>query len=179
MLSIELWNDFKANLKDCLLATPKDKLLHSWGTNPSRTTLYFEGILPVVASKMNLLFKSEKPLRVDGLFYKIGGQSTQIPIVAIEAENNIKSSDQEIEKLCYLAVPLKILFVCYEWNEATEKEISEGYWEYIIEDFASENILTGTTAIIIADWSNKLTFQSRVYNLKGELVEKENLFQLL
>lgn len=131
----KLWQVFKKKLITSLKADPEG-LLQSWGSKANRTEYYFKNLLPKIAFEMGYSFKSEKPLRVDGLFYKTASQSTPIPYIVIESENNIHSSSEEIEKLCFISAPLKVLFVVNEWNDILSKKIASEYWEYIIGDFA-------------------------------------------
>ena len=51
---------------------------------------------------------------------------------------------------------MKVLFICNEWTEKDKNEIVDGYWNYIIDDFAESNLLTGNFCILIAEWNEKL-----------------------
>ncbi len=170
-----LWNQFKVAFVEEIESVSDEILLESWQSNPKRTSFYFELILPKIATKLGLLFKKEKPLRADGIFYQTGSQKTEIPIVVIESENDILSSSDEIGKLCFISAPLKILFVVFEWTEQTSEKIASENWEYIIADFAEAGQLVGTTAIIIAEWTETLKFYSRVYDNVGQHIEKDSL----
>ena len=66
-----------------------------------------------------------------------------MPIIYLESENDIRTSEREVNKLCMLNAPLKILMVCNEWNSGSKKLTKEYYWDYIIEDFAEQIGLRG------------------------------------
>ena len=170
-----LWKFFKNSLIQTISET---NFKTAWNSRPDRTRLYFDGLLKTVAIKMQLEFLPEMKFRVDGTMYLEGSQrKTKIPIVLIESENGAKKSDAEVYKFCLLNAPLKILMISNEWNDSTIKELSEGYWDYIIEDFAELTILTGYFVVIVAEWMENLRFFSYVYNDKEKKIESDLLIE--
>lgn len=73
--------------------------------------------------------------------------------------------------------PLKILMISNEWNDSSKKELSEGYWDYIIEDFAESTLLTGYFVVIVAEWLETLRFFSYVYDNNGNKIESDLLIE--
>jgi|SRR6185437_4311291 len=170
-----LWELFKNSLIQTISETDFNT---AWNSRPDRTRLYFDGLLKAVASKMQLEFLPEMKFRIDGTMYVEGSQGKKkIPIVLIESENEAKKSDDEVYKLCLLNAPLKILMISNEWNDSTIKQLTEGYWDYIIEDFAELTNLTGYFVVIVAEWMEKLRFFSYVYDDKGKKIESDLLIE--
>ena len=176
--SNQLWKNFK----DCLLSTlaefPIIKIEEAWVSQKERTFFYFEHLLPKIAEKMNLGFRKEKPFRIDGIFFKQGGQTTEVPLIYLESENNPASTHEEIFKLCCLNAPLKILFICADWTDKTKESLSKGNWQYIIDDFNDEVSLTGHIAIIVAEWNERLKFYSYVFDENAKIIEDKLLLEI-
>ncbi|QEC68736.1 hypothetical protein FRZ67_16015 [Panacibacter ginsenosidivorans] len=175
---LQLWNLFKSSLLEALKETNTDEFDKGWSTSPQRTLFYFDTLLPKVAKKMNLKYELETFFRVDITFYKEAGQTSKIPIVYIESENDVRTTEGEVIKLCRLNAPLKIIMVVNDWNDSSKKIISEGFWEYIIEDFKDESLLTGYFAFIIGERNNGLKFYSYVYNELAEIIEDKLLVEI-
>ena len=128
---------------------------------------------------MQLDFEKEKVFRVDGIFYKKAKNDFKVPIIFIESENNLDSTETEIYKLCCLNAPLKIIFICHEWSEEKKEDTTEGHWDYIINDFKQENILIGHLGVIVAEWMDELKFHSFSYNENGGITKASKLLQKL
>lgn len=174
----KLWEQFKDAFKITINSLPIETLEQSWLSRPSRNNFYFTNLLPKIAEHLELDFKRERPFRFDAIFFKRCSQTTEVPVVYIEAENEAKSSNEEIYKLCCINAPLKILFICNEWNETQKSKISSEYWHYIIDDFAEQNLLSGSTCILIGAWDDKLRFYSYCIDNKGNLFEEETLVEV-
>lgn len=174
----DLWNSFKINLIESLKESSEFEL-SNLGNICDRTSFYFKVLLPRVAQKMGLMFTTEEPFRVDGMFYKIGrqdGNNLKIPIILLESENDYTTSEGEVKKLCLLNAPLKILVVCSEWAGSISKDIVEGYWEYIMEDFASDSASTGYFAFINCSCTPNIRFDALVYDENVLCLGEEKLF---
>jgi len=173
-----LWENFKQSFKTTVNNFPIQTLEQSWVSKAERSKFYFESLLPKISGLLELEFKTERPFRIDAIFFRRGSQTTEVPIVYIESENDAKSSHEEIYKLCCISAPLKILFVCNSWTDRDKYEITNGNWHYIIEDFAETNLLTGNICVLIAEWDENLKFHSYCFNDKGNLFEEEVLIAL-
>lgn len=169
-----LWATFKNHLLESINEVDTSSFELAWKSKPERTRFYFDSLLPKVACKMNLDFKKEMKFRVDGTFFKKAGQTSEVPIILLESENDAFASHDEVHKLCLLNAPLKVLMICTDWNVASKKILTEKYWGYIIEDFAEESSLTGYFAIIIREWNETLKFYTFVYDNFGKPIESED-----
>lgn len=167
-----LWEAFRNAIISSIQETAITVFEEAWKSCYQRTEFYFNELLPQVAGKLNLQFKKERPFKIDGVFWTKAGQTTEVPVIYLESENIATRSNEEVYKLCCVNAPLKVLIICTEWDDATwRKELGEGYWHYIIEDFKDEVGLKGLLAFIIADWQETLRFHSYVINEGGEVAE--------
>jgi len=169
-----LWTTFKNSLVESINETDKSIFEQAWKSRSERTLFYFDSLLPKVASKMNLEFEKEMNFRVDGTFYIKAGQTSKVPIILLESENEAFTSHYEFHKLCLLNAPLKVLMICNDWNDSSKKILTENFWGYIIEDFAEECSLTGYFAIIIGEWNENLKFYTFVYDNHGNSIGTED-----
>jgi len=87
-----------------------------WGTPTDRTETYLaidHGIIPEIARTMGMRFVREY-MRIDGELFPNNG----FPHVFIESENDPTSiADSELEKLCYLRAPLKVVITVSKWPD--------------------------------------------------------------
>jgi len=114
---LELWNKFVGRLLEELHAMPQDKVDDFWSAPTARTYCYLDrdrGLLPKIAKDLDMAF-SKEIMHIDGQFrYKEPG----FPLIFVEVENDargIKSS--ELEKLCYVRAPLKLLITVRKWPD--------------------------------------------------------------
>ncbi len=167
-----LWNKFKQALSEELTDTPLEQLEKAW--EEKRTTFYRQVMIPAVADRMNLIFKDEKLNRVDYVLYKKAANGYEIPVIAIESENDCTRCEEEVEKLCCLNLPLKVLFLAMEWNDATRQEQINDSWQYI---FAANNEvykLDGYFGFVI--WNSlDSKFHCFAFNEEGEIIDQDQV----
>lgn len=173
-----LWENFKYAFKDIISSFPINTLQQSWSSSTARNEFYFKTLFPKIALSLNFEYKTERPLRTDAIFWKRGGQTTELPFVYIESENTARNSHEEIYKLCCLSSKLKILFICNLWTTKEKDELVDGFWKYQIDDFSEANILTGNLCIVIAEWTDRLRFYSHCYNENAILFEDDLLIEI-
>jgi hypothetical protein len=133
-----LWNDFMPMLLDELRSMPQGKIDYFWSTASARTNCYLspdQGILPKIAARLGMVFSTEI-MRFDGQFrYKEPG----FPLIFVEVENNPSSiADSELEKLCYVRAPLKLVITVCRWpNSALKtrglKDIADCAEQWLLE----------------------------------------------
>ena len=178
--SKDLWETFKQEFKLAFEKTDRSSLFEIWKDDEKWTNHYFTTILPKLQSPLKMIFKKEYPFRVDGVFLQIGEQKQEVPIIYIESENDITTSDREIVKLCSVNSPLKILLTysnIWSTSKDLKNNIIDGYWQYIIEDYQEQLGLTGYTAIIIVEKINDgLNFHSYVFDADAKLIEDNLMF---
>lgn len=172
--STELWASFRRAFLDAANETNFQDFGNAWKSCKNRTEFYFNILLPNIASRLSMSYEKEKFFHIDAVFCREGGQTTKIPFIALESENHVKTSDNEIKKLCMLNTPVKILMICNTWNDSTKEKMKDNYWDYIIGDFHDQVGLIGVLAVIIGEWDdyeNELKFYTHVYDETAEVIE--------
>src|ERR1700733_2392818 len=114
----KLWEDFGS----CLLVWLRDmspEQARAFFANPSdRTTGYCKDLLPRIGQLMNMGFVCEGAMRFD---FQLRNESGLTEIF-VESENyinyivawNVHADTQELEKLCYVRAPLKVIITSTE-----------------------------------------------------------------
>ncbi|RYE23123.1 MAG: hypothetical protein EOP51_11520 [Sphingobacteriales bacterium] len=179
MKNEQLWNQFKLCLKEYIDGTSIESFNNAWISCSNRTLFYKKDMFPVIAMRMGLEYQVKEYLTVDATFYKKGNHKYQIPIVQIESENNIDSTENEIYKLCCLNAPLKILFICCDFDEHKKHQLTEDWWSYILSDFCKMNKLVGILGIVVAQYcEDGLSYNCFAYGEDGKLIveNEENVF---
>jgi hypothetical protein len=173
--SKSLWEEFKSSLKTIIENTEDKVLIKAWDSK--RTSFYKNELFTKLAKSLNLIYKNKEFLTVDGTFYKQNREDgALVPIVFIESENQENTTDNEINKLCCLNAPLKVLFIACEWNEEKRKDLTEGFWELILHDYLECNKLVGYLGIIVGEWiSNSLKYYTFAYGEDGKIADEERL----
>jgi len=116
---LKLWNDFASELLRELRVLSPEQLSEFWGTVPGRTEFYLNrdcGLIKKIATRMGMRFPKKENMHIDGELDREDG----FPEIFIEVENYVKGvADSELEKLCYVRAPLKVLITVCAWpNEA-------------------------------------------------------------
>lgn len=162
-----LWGQFLNAFIQCIPYIQEHENLLLF--NKSRTSFYnslFEKVFNIVISNYDNIdkrfhYRKENFHRVDFSLifqpkHKIHQNARwEIPIILIESENNPNPDNnyQEIQKLCLLNAPLKILFICTNWKE-NRWDLIDGYWNAIIEGYIENIEVKGIFGIFILDLSN-------------------------
>ena len=177
---LTLWNDFVRLLLDELRAMPREEIDYFWSTAPARTNCYLNpghGILPKIAARLGMTFSTEV-MRFDGQFrYKEPG----FPLIFVEVENNADSiADNELEKLCYVRAPLKLVITVCKWPNSGLKT----RWLKDIADCANQwlpessdvvyGFVIGEAKWVEAERRLGLFFHCFVADANGMLIEERH-----
>ena len=130
--------------------------------------------MPKISDDIGLIHGNEE-FKVDYVMSKRTSYDYSVPRIFIESENDFKSSDHEIRKLCSLNSPLRVLTTVYDnWNPKNIDETvvydSLVTWQQIIIDHYKLNSFgfNGTIAIIIGSKvNNSIRFRSCVFWSNG------------
>lgn len=175
-----LWFEFIEHFSVCIRRCSDEQLRQAWSNDTSRTKFYTNHLLPQVADDMNLKISKEK-FKVDFMMAVEDPYSEhKIPKIYIESENIFNSADHEIEKLCSLNSPLRILITVDAWrrNDPTKKFSKLRKWQSIIVAHQKHNKLdfAGTIGILIGDFkSDILRFHALAFWPDGELRDPEHV----
>src|SRR5438445_12759241 len=102
--SSELWTKFKEALMAEVRSLAQEGLLgECWGTETGRTKMYTERIVPGIGQRLGLEYVPEW-LNIDGGYWDRG-----LARIFLETENNAQITYQEMDKLCHVRAPLKVL----------------------------------------------------------------------
>ena len=149
------------------------------GGNPAIVQkFYTDHLLPQVANDMNLEITKEK-FKVDFVMGKEDSSEHVIPKIYIESENVFNSAGQEIEKLCSLNSPLRILITVDERPNDPEKKFRKlREWQSIIKAHKKQNKqnFLGTIGILIGAFkSDILRFHALAFWPDGDLRYPEHV----
>src|SRR6202035_5237607 len=128
--------------------------LHDGWKSLQRTQLYAERIVPAIAATMGLLRIPGEPLRVDHVLSDQSG----VPIIFIESENAWDTAHQELQKLCWVAAPLRVVFTVCQWDDTPgiwtsggRKAACREKWQSILRGQSRVWPNPGLIAVIIAE----------------------------
>jgi hypothetical protein len=141
----QLWLNFKNAFTKALDEAGKEKLNEAWKDVASKTTFY-GNLMPSIANRLGMKHQFER-LRRDHTFLKANG----VPLIIIECENQHGTAWQEMEFLCSLAAPLKMLVLSCEW-QASEKNKFLPIWIEIIRKHHAVVSLDCMYGIIVGEW---------------------------
>lgn len=167
-----LWHNFKKEFVAQIKQQKDEGLEAAWTGPANRTQFYVEKIFPNVAKKLGLILTTEL-FKVDAaLAIKQQPTNWEIPVIFVESENNIDTAEQEIDKLCSLSAPVRVLITVGDMEDSETKEwIDE--WASLIKTYSKIWPNRGILGIIIADY--RLNFYSMAWGENGEKIEEKSL----
>jgi len=173
-----LWFEFIEHFKICIGKCSDEQLRQARNNSKKRTKFYTDHLLPQVANDMNLEITKEK-FKVDFVMGIEDPSEHVSPKIYIESENVINSAGQEIEKLCSLNSPLRILITVDEWpNDPTKKFSKLREWQSIVKAHKKQNKqnFSGTIWILIGAFeSDILRFHALAFWPDGDLRDPEHV----
>lgn len=168
---------FLSELRTSASLGPRD-LWHPLRSRPERTDAFLEprGILARVADTLKLGFAREY-LNVDCHMKTSDGW----PEIYIEVENNPLDTSQEIEKLCYVRSPLKVLItIAHRWPISKKGETLKQLWtRNISESFdwlpEDPSVAYGFVVLVLKanGSSTTLIAYTFAFNTKGDMLDEE------
>ena len=121
----ELWRKFEDAFLGEVRSLSKNDLHIFWWSSSGRTKTNADRVLPGVGGRLHLEFVTEY-LRIDGHYRDQKGCAQ----IFLEWENDVNTTAEEIDKLCYVRAPLKVLVTVSEWPCVKVKET----WLNMIRD---------------------------------------------
>lgn len=140
------WQRFRDSLILELKATPIADFEAAWMGLKNKTGFYGSDLLARVSERNNWTVWYEF-LRCDFALVNHDG----IPIVFIESENNHQSASEEIEKLCCVCAPLKVLLLSCSWYDS-ERAIHLQGWRERIRKQNEALSFDCVYAIVVGEW---------------------------
>jgi len=168
-----LWSDFKKEFVNQIKLQSEKGLTEAWFNRTNRTNFYVKEIFPLVAKNMDLVLTKEL-FKVDAaMAMKSQPDNWEIPIIFIESENVISSALEEVDKLCSLSAPVRVLITIGDKKDPdTKAKIDE--WASLIKAYSKIWSNKGIIGIIIADY--QLNFISMAWGENGEQIEEEHIY---
>ena len=166
-----LWSNFKKSLVDNIKITELKVLEHNLRSKSDRTRFYKKQLFPKICTDLGLIYGEREYLTVDAGFYKVGNSGYHIPIVLIESENDADSTENEVYKLSCLHAPLKVLFICLDWNDDKFAALTTGFWDYIIGDFLEEKQFNGFFGVVVVECLDAIKFHAFGYDETGKITD--------
>ncbi len=106
------WKKFLMAFGSVLDKCSQEDIRKAWSTLRARTAFYAIKVLPGVAEELKLEYDTKEFLNIDHVFR----DSSNVPRVFIESENNAARAEEEIWKLCTVSCPLRVLITVVEWD---------------------------------------------------------------
>jgi hypothetical protein len=142
----ELWSNFKDAFVKSLDVIGKSRLEEAWADVRVKTIFYKKDLMPEIARHLGMNHKTER-LRRDHSFL----DANHVPMIVVECENQHGTAWQEVESLCSLAAPLKVLVLSCEW-QASEQKVYLPIWTDIIRKHHAVISLRCLYAIVVGEW---------------------------
>lgn len=146
---LQIWQQFKGAFQKALDEAGPQKLTQAWQHVRNKTAFYEQLLMPAIAKHLRLEFQIER-LRCDYTFLSIDG----VPLVAVEAENCHGTASKEIDSLCSLAAPVKVLVLSCSWED-TEEQKFRPKWIEVIKAHHSLVSVDCIYAIIVGEWQEE------------------------
>lgn len=168
--SIAEWQKFRDALIEVLTRTQIADFEAVWSVGYDKTQ-FNKTLLQKVAAACQYQFKSEF-LRCDFAFLN----SDRIPVVFIESENIHTSAFQEIDKLCAVSSPVKVLFLSCEWADSERQSFLPGW----IKRMKSHHDFYGHDCVymvVVGEWGRGkpcddiLRYYLESFDSQGSLIE--------
>jgi hypothetical protein len=171
------WRNFEAALIKELKETPIAEFARAWTGLFDRTAFYRNVLLPRVAKSLGYVLAYEH-LRCDFVILN----TDRVPVIFIESENNHLSASQEIDKLCAVSSPVRVLFLSCEWAEGQRERWLPG-WQ---KTFATHHIYSEQKAvymIVVGEWMprnpgddmKELYYIIESFDISGKEIDRKEL----
>ncbi|MBN3761144.1 hypothetical protein G3O01_09975 [Burkholderia sp. Ac-20365] len=168
-----IWNTFFDHFSQGLKSVCPNQFARDWNNVEARTDIYRSIIQSATAmpATPKLTFEKER-CRIDFMLgnevpTRHGLRPAFVPIIAIESENHVKDAAHEVNSLCALACPTKLLITCAIWARKPKAQLSR------------EALLQHWRSIYIAHQGPRSGRQSDVFAIVvGERTRQELRFYL-
>lgn len=142
------WTTFKTAFCKALDQIPKANFEEAWSHVRKKTEFYEWTLIPAVGQHLGCRMEFER-MRCDYTFLNQAG----VPVIAVESENAHATAWQEMEYLCSLAVPLKVLMLSCDWQNVKKKSLPE--WTDIIRKHHAAVSVGCLYVIISGEWEDE------------------------
>lgn len=172
--NIKLLQTFHTAFRVAINETEVSELSVAWSSNKRRTAFYCDVLMPNIAMQLNMEHGKEE-FKIDYVLSQISLRGAMIPQIFIESENDYKSANHEIRKLCSINSPLKVLITVTQQLFTPEpsagafKKLRE--WQTIIRAHHENNPdFRGIISVIVGQQcTNGIQYYACAFNQEGNL----------
>jgi len=128
-MPLTTWTTFFDHFSRGLKAMPADRFARAWNVEEERTAIYRSIVwdAKTVPAMSSLSFQPER-CRID---FMLGNEVTTgpglrpafVPVIAVESENDVKDAAFEVDSLCAVAAPIKLLITCAIWKGKPPRQL--------------------------------------------------------
>jgi len=127
--------------------------------------------------------------KVDFALSVVSKTESKVPLIFVEAENDIRDVSREggeVRKLCCHSAPLKVLITVGKWDETSSvwkgrsaRSLCLGKWQGIVRDHAAVWPHRGLFGVIVGEWfdlsaaTGRLRFYANAIQPDGSLLSPE------
>lgn len=145
----EIWNAFRVAFEQSLDEVAVAGLQEIWGDIKTKTTFYYNDFMPRLEKKLSLHLICER-LRCDFTFQNENG----VPLIVAETENYHTTATHELDVLCSLAAPVKVLILSCDWKNS-QRDIWLPKWSKCIREHHSLVSVECLYIIIVGEWDTQ------------------------
>ena len=143
------WQKFEEVLIEQLKAMPLAEFGKAWPELTAKTQFYGKVLLPEIAKRMECKVRGEF-LRCDHVILN----KDDVPVVFVECENNHRKASEEIDKLCAVSSPVRVLFLSCEWAEG-ERDTYLPDWKKKFETHHRYFSNDAFYMIVVGEWRKR------------------------
>jgi hypothetical protein len=180
---LKYWRSFRTEFAAFIRQADHRALAIAWTSSTERTKFYRDNVFPGVARALNLdlrpeLFRRDFAMRVKSSTGQL------VPLIFVESENVASTAYNEMEKLCALCAPLRVLITVVEWDETPGVWRSGGKrstlvatWQAIVAAHGEVWPQPGVTGVIVGEWRNDtvLRFYALGFDPRGTVCDPESI----
>lgn len=144
--SDDIYTWFRDSLKKKLESISLDEFDTAWCNGLTNKTTFYNKFFKELGEDAGKIVAYEQ-FRCD---VTISDQN-QIPLVLVEMENDHSDASTEIDQLCCLNAPLKVLVISCDWYE-TERDKWLPVWQDIIKKYNTAYPTNSKFCIVVGEW---------------------------
>ncbi|GEP46237.1 hypothetical protein [Brevifollis gellanilyticus] len=167
---LQLWEEFRSAFCAALDLNSREGLGQMWENIKAKTSFYEGTLMPMITKSLGYGLEFER-FRFDYTFVDENG----IPLIVVESENAHAKASHEINCLCNLAAPLKVLVLSCDWQRS-EKITHLPVWQAIIQKNHAVVSVDCLYGIIVGEWDEPedalLTYSFMLLDNKGAVIDE-------
>lgn len=144
--SDDIYSWFRDSLKSKLESISIEDFNDGWSKGLRNKTNFYKNLFGELVDNSQMFIGHEQ-FRCDLTIY----DKDHIPLVLIETENNHQDASTEIDQLCCLHAPLKVLVISCAWHDS-ERSRWLPEWQAIIKKYNTAYPSNSKFCIVVGEW---------------------------